>query len=71
MWSWLLACVGICGIALVGLKSRRGWLVLILNEAIWVVYALRTAQYGFILMAATYLIIYVHSFRKWGEAQDT
>jgi len=71
MWSWILASVGICGIALVGLVRREGWLVLIVNEALWVVYAVTTRQYGFILMAATYLVIYVYSFRKWGERQDS
>lgn len=66
-WSWILAIVGLSGIAMVGAIRREGWLVLILNEILWVAYALRTRQYGFILMAVTYATIYAFSYRKWGR----
>lgn len=69
-WSWVLAVIGLSGIAMVGAIRREGWLVLILNETLWVAYALKTRQYGFILMAATYAVIYVHSYRKWGRSTE-
>ena len=65
MWSWILAIVGITGIAFVGRKTIWGWLVLMLNECLWVAYALDTRQYGFILASIGYGTVYVLSYRKW------
>lgn len=65
MWSWLLAAIGICGIFLVGRKTIWGWLILCVNECLWIAYALATDQYGFIAMAIAYAAIYIKSFIHW------
>jgi hypothetical protein len=65
MWSWVLAVVGITGIFFVGRKTVWGWLVLMVNECLWVAYALQTRQYGFILASIGYGAVYVRSFLKW------
>jgi hypothetical protein len=65
MWSWVLAIVGCIGIFFVGKKTVWGWLVLMLNECLWVIYALTTRQYGFILASVGYGTIYVKSYREW------
>ena len=44
MWSWVLAVVGITGIFFVGRKTVWGWLVLMVNECLWIAYALQTRQ---------------------------
>jgi hypothetical protein len=64
-WSWLLAVVGVTGIYVVGRKTIWGWLVLLVNECIWIMYALATKQYGFIAMAAAYALVYIKSYRQW------
>jgi hypothetical protein len=64
-WSYLLAAVGVTGIFLVGRKTIWGWLILCVNECIWIVYALATKQYGFIIMAVAYAIVYVKSYIGW------
>jgi hypothetical protein len=64
-WSWLLAILGVSGMYFVGKKTVWGWLVLLANEVIWVVYALVTKQYGFIMMAIAYAIVYIKSFISW------
>jgi len=64
-WSWILAAVGVTGIYFVGRKTIWGWLVLILNECIWIVYALATDQYGFIFAATAYSAVYVKSYLHW------
>jgi hypothetical protein len=65
LWSWGLTVVGIAGIFLVGQKTIWGWWVLLLNESLWVIYALNTEQYGFIVAAIAYGVVYVKSYLGW------
>jgi hypothetical protein len=60
-----LAAIGVTGIFLVGRKTIWGWLVLCVNECLWIAYALATEQYGFILAAVAYGIVYIKSFMHW------
>jgi hypothetical protein len=69
LWSWILAIIGVSGIYVVGNKNMFGWLVLCINECIWILYALATKQYGFIVMALAYASVYIKSFRQW-KAED-
>ena len=65
MWSWVLAAIGVTGIFLVGRKTIWGWLVLCVNECIWIAYGLATKQYGFIVMALSYAAVYIKSYLHW------
>lgn len=65
MWSWILAAIGVTGIFLVGKKTIYGWLILLLNECLWIAYAVVTEQYGFIVAAVAYGIVYIRSFIVW------
>ena len=67
MWSYVLAAIGVTGIFFVGRKKIWGWLVLLLNECIWIAYALATDQYGFILMATAYSAVYIKSYLAWRQ----
>lgn len=64
-WSYLLAAIGVTGIFFVGKKTLWGWLVLCVNEIIWIIYALATKQYGFIIMALAYTAVYIKSYKGW------
>ena len=64
-WSWILAAIGVTGIYVVGKKNIWGWLVLCINECIWIAYALATKQYGFIVMALAYAAVYIKSYLQW------
>lgn len=64
-WSYLLAAIGVTGIFFVGKKTLWGWLVLCVNEVIWIIYALATKQYGFIIMALAYTAVYIKSYKGW------
>jgi hypothetical protein len=68
-WSWLLAVLGVSGMYFVGKKTVWGWLVLLANEAIWVIYALITQQYGFIAMAVAYAYVYINSYFEWRKVE--
>ena len=65
MWSWILAAIGVAGIFLVGRKTIWGWLILLVNECLWIIYAISTDQYGFIVAAVAYGIVYIKSFILW------
>ena len=65
MWSYVLAAIGVTGIFFVGRKTIWGWLVLLLNECLWIVYAVTTKQYGFIFAAIAYGIVYIKSYLLW------
>jgi len=65
MWSWILAIIGVTGIYFVGKKTIWGWVVLGVNEILWIIYAVTTKQYGFIVAAIAYGIVYVKSFIQW------
>lgn len=64
-WSYILAAIGVTGIFFVGKKTLWGWLVLCVNEIIWIAYALATDQYGFIIMALAYMTVYIKSYLGW------
>jgi hypothetical protein len=65
MWSWILAVIGVSGIFLVGRKTISGWLILGVNEFLWIAYSLSTKQYGFIFMALVYMAVYTKSYIHW------
>ena len=65
MWSWILAIIGVTGIYFVWKKTIWGWVVLGVNEVLWIIYAVTTKQYGFIVAAIAYGVVYVKSFIQW------
>lgn len=66
-WSWALTANGLLGLWLVATYARKGWIVLIGNELLWIAYAVLSRQWGFIAMAATYGTVYVFAYNKWGR----
>lgn len=65
--DWALAIIGITGLALAGQKRTRGygWMVGIAVQVLWVVYALTTDQYGFLLSAFLYGAVNTVNFATW------
>jgi len=53
----------------VGKKNMLGWLVLLVNECLWIMYALVTKQYGFIVMALAYATVYIKSYVSWKKEE--
>lgn len=65
IWSFVLAAVGIAGIYLAGKKSKWGWGLGLAAQILWLVFALTTAQYGFILTAVAYGAVYGKNLWQW------
>lgn len=57
-WAWLLAALGISGLWLAGQRKRSGWALGAAAQLLWIAYALRTEQYGFIATALVYGLVY-------------
>ena len=64
IWSWVLGTLGVTGLLIAGNRVWWGWLINLANESLWVVYAVKTKQYGFILMAAAYALVYARNARN-------
>lgn len=65
IWSFVLAAVGICGIALAGSKMKIGWAIGLFAQVLWIIYGLVTHQWGFILSAVAYGYVYARNWWKW------
>ena len=69
-WSWVLAVIGVTGIFFVGRKTIWGWHILLINETLWITYAVITKQYGFIFSALAYGVVYVKSYLLWRREDE-
>lgn len=65
IWSFILAGIGILGIYVAGKDSKWGWAIGLGAQVLWVIYAIVTAQYGFIISAFGYGYFYGLNFYKW------
>ena len=64
-WSYLLTAVGVFGLWLAGRKDRRGWMVGIGAQSLWIAYATATHQLGFYVSALAYGWVYIKNARAW------
>lgn len=70
MWSWLLSITGILGMYLAGKRLAVGWLVGLLSEALWLIYAIVTKQWGFLLGVAAYSYVFYANWRAWSKTSE-
>lgn len=61
----ILSALGISGVWLTGEKNIVGWLLGILYNVLWIVYAIFTAQYLFIVVCLVYIWVYANAYMKW------
>lgn len=65
IWSFALSIIGITGLLIAGRKNYWGWMLNLCAQALWFIFAIATAQYGFILSAVAYGAVYWINFSKW------
>lgn len=70
IWSFVLAAVGIAGIYLAGKKSKWGWGLGLAAQVMWLIFAVVTAQYGFILTAVAYGAVYGKNLWQWHREES-
>lgn len=64
-WSFVLAGLSLLGNLLIGNGRIEGWGVGVGAQDLWVVYALATAQYGFLLSAVVFAGVNIRNFLSW------
>lgn len=64
-WSWLLTAVGVVGLYLAGGRNPWGWAVGLGAQVLWLLYAVATRQWGFIVSACAYGWVYGRNFQSW------
>lgn len=64
-WSIALAVIGLIGMHIAGRKSQWGWFIGLCAQVLWVIFALTTEQYGFLLSAGGYGTVYGRNWWKW------
>lgn len=65
VWSIALSIIGITGIFIAGRKNMWGWFIGLSAQLLWIIFAIVTAQYGFILSALAYGWVYGNNWLKW------
>ena len=64
-WSWVLTAFGIFGLWVAGSGKSWGWLIGLGIQVVWIWFAIATKQYGFIVSAIAYSIVYGRNYKKW------
>ena len=64
IWSFILAIWGCVGLWLIGSGHAVGWKVNLALQFAWFVFAVATAQYGFILGSAAYGFVNFRNMRR-------
>lgn len=64
LWSYALAAIGVTGLFIAATRPRVGWWFNIVAQAAWVAYAVATRQWGFLLTAVAYTVVYVRLLRR-------
>lgn len=65
IWSVALGIAGITGQYIIGKKSSKGYIVGMGTQILWLIFAIQTKQYGFILLSSMYFGVYWKSWRAW------
>jgi hypothetical protein len=65
VWSIALSVIGLGGLYLVGNKSQVGFVIGLSVQVLWIIFALVTYQWGFILSALGYGAMNLRNLLKW------
>ena len=64
-WSWVLTVVGVVGLYFAGLRKPWAWFIGLGEQVLWLVYAVTTRQWGFVVSAGIYGWVYAVNARAW------
>jgi hypothetical protein len=62
---YVLSIIGVTALFVIGKRKWYGWLLAFFNECLWVVFAITTRQYGFLLGAGIYGSVNAYHAFKW------
>jgi hypothetical protein len=61
--SAVLAVLNLAAMVLIAERRRAGWLVALGSQVPWTIYDVATRQYGFLLLSAVYVPVYLRGWR--------
>jgi hypothetical protein len=61
--------MGITGMYFVGKKRWEAFLWLIVMECLWIVFAIQTKTYGFIVGSVAYMVVYTRNAKLWRSSE--
>lgn len=64
-FSWIVTVLGLLGFWLAGKKVWWSWYVNIVNQLAWVVFAVVTDYYAFLVGTAFYFVVFVRNAYLW------
>ena len=62
---YVLSFIGVPGMILIGKGKWFGWGLAFTNECLWLVFAITTRQYGFIIGALCYGSVNAYNYWNW------
>jgi len=68
LFSWILSAIGIISYYILGRKNRWGWIINASYQLVWIIYALLTHQYGFIIVCVFFFVVAMKNFFHWNKA---
>lgn len=71
LWSYALAAVGVAGLLIATTRPRAGWWLNLAGQFAWLVYAINTRQWGFLISALVYGVAYARLLEKTRGRQIT
>lgn len=63
--SWVLGITSVYGLYLAGKHDWRGWAFTVACEPVWIVYAILTHGWGFLIGAIGYMVVGIWNLWKW------
>jgi nicotinamide riboside transporter PnuC len=69
LWSYVLAGLGILSLYLTGKKMKSGWVVGLINSALWIIYGLTSGQFGFVASAVVFIAVQLKNYLEWSSEE--
>ena len=64
---YVLSVIGVMAMLTIGRNHWYGWAIAFTNECLWLIFAITTTQYGFILGAAIYGAVNAYNAYNWRQ----
>ena len=66
-FNYLLSIISLVTLWLIGNKNKAGFILGLLNQVLWIWYALMLKQYGLLVGVIAYAVIYIRNLIKWNK----
>ena len=62
---WVISCMTIASVWLVGNKERRGWAIGIACQFLWLIFILSTQEWGLMPLNVAMWYVNIRNYTKW------